>query len=589
MSSDAGKWQLDLLFEFGPVSWVIHAGVVCLTATMLFYGNPEAVWPVAWLAAMLVLSAMLAATSRAYAGRQPMSYETAERFGRRHSTLTTLVGLAWGFGALGASSYSFEYLLVYSLALGGTALGAVSSQHSFLRSCFLSLWTSVPLLAIAHLAHRFDLFGAVNAGMIVLYSAILSILTVRLHRFMQTNVTLTRSLDAKVAELVDTSRSLDLAHKAAVDASLAKSRFLAQASHDLRQPIHAIGLFTASLREESPKPRQRRLLDNIDRSLGSVSRLFGSLLDISSLDIGRVQVAPEPTALGEIIADVVRQNRAAAEEAGCELRFVGTSLWAVTDPTLLANMLQNLLSNAIRYAPRSRILIGCRRRGDRLAIIVADSGPGIAGEHIDLIFEEFYRVPGPATQSVEGLGLGLPIVRRLGALMGLDVGVVSRAPGMTVASIGGLEPAEPAKTRRARQPTYGHPLRGRRILLIDDDPTVLEATTTLLEKWGCIVHPATGLPARPTGCDAIICDFDLGEGTNGLQIIDAVRALEGRTVPAAILSGRSEAGALDAAEAAGIPYLAKPVRPAEMRGMLTEMAISAGHGAAPAAAHARSL
>ena len=589
MSSDAGKWQLDLLFELGVVSWVIHAGVVCLTATMLFYGNPQAVWPAAWLAAMLVLSTMLAATSRTYAGRQPMPYEKAERFGRKHSALTTLVGLTWGLGALGASSYSFEYLLVYSLALGGTALGAVSSQHSFLRSCFLSLWTSVPLLAIAYLAHRFDLFGAVNACMIVLYSAILSILTVRLHRFMQTNVTLTRSLGAKVAELVDTSRSLDLARKAAVDASLAKSRFLAQASHDLRQPIHAIGLFTASLREESPKPRQRRLLDNIDRSLGSVSRLFGSLLDISSLDIGRVQVAPEPTALGEIIAEVVRQNRAAAREAGCELRFVKTSLWAMTDPTLLANMLQNLLSNAIRYAPQSRILIGCRRRGNRLAIIVADSGPGIDGEHIDLIFEEFYRVPGPATQSVEGLGLGLPIVRRLGALMGLDVRVVSRTPGMTLASIDGLEPTEPAKTRRAPGQVYGHPLRGRRILLIDDDPTVLEATATLLEKWGCIVHPATGLPSQPSGCDAIICDFDLGEGANGLHIIDAVRALEGRTVPAMILSGRSEARALDAAEAAGIPYIAKPVRPAELRGMLTEMAISANPRTAPDTGHARSL
>lgn len=575
VSSDTGKWQLDLLFELGLIAWMIHAGVVCLTAIALFYGNPEAVWPGAWLAAMLALSAMLAILSRVYTTRQPMSREEARRFGTTHTALTAMVGLSWGFGALGASSYSFEYLLVYSLALGGTALGAVSSQHTFLRSCFSSLWTSVPLLANAHLMHRFDPFGAVNAGMIVLYAAILSILTVRLHGFMQANVTL--------------NRSLEQARKTAVEANLAKSRFLAQASHDLRQPIHAIGLFTASLREESLKPRQRRLLDNIDRSLGSVSRLFGSLLDISSLDIGRVQVAPEPTALGEIIADVVRQNRAAAKDAGCDVRFVRTGLWATTDPTLLASMLQNLLSNAIRYAPRSRILIGCRRRSGKLAIIVADDGPGIAGEHIDLIFEEFYRVPGPATRSVEGLGLGLPIVRRLGELMELDVQIVSRPAAGTAVSISGLVPAEPARTRRARQPTYGHPLRGRRILLIDDDPTVLEATATLLEKWGCIVQPATGLPTRPTGCDAIICDFDLGGGTNGLQIIDAVRALEGRTVPAAILSGRSEAGALDAAEAAGIPYLAKPVRPAELRGMLTEMAISAGHGAAPAAAHARSL
>jgi len=561
MDDDTDKWQLNLLFELGLIAWLIHAGVVCLAAMALFYGNPQAVWPAAWLAAMLALSAMLAILSRLYTARQPMSWERARRFGAAHTALTAMVGLNWGLGALGASHYSFEYLLVYSLALGGTALGAVSSQHTFLRSCFSSLWTSVPLLALAHLMHRFDPFGAVNAGMIVLYAAILSILTVRLHGFMQANVTL--------------NRSLELARKTAVDANLAKSRFLAQASHDLRQPIHAIGLFTASLREEPLKPAQRRLVDNIDRSIASVSRLFRSLLDISLLDIGRVQVVPEPVALGEIIADVVRQNGEAAREARCEIAFVGTGLWAKVDPALLTNMLQNLLSNAIRYAPRSRILIGCRRRGRRLAIVVADNGPGIADKHVDLIFEEFYRVPGPATQSVEGLGLGLPIVRRLGELMGLDVHVVTRPAGGTAVTIGGLVPAEPGESRRAHQPTHGHPLRGRRILLIDDDPTVLEATTALLEKWGCTVHPATGAPGEPSGCDTIICDFDLGGDMNGLQVIRAVRALEGRPVPAMILSGRSEAEALDAAEAAGIPYVAKPARPAELRGMLTDMAIAA--------------
>lgn len=572
---DADKWQFDLLFEFGLFTWSIHAGVVLLTTVALSYGSPAAVWPIIWLSAMLALSATLAAISRVYTVRRSMPLGTARRFGTVHSALTGVVGLIWGFGALGASGDSFEYLLVYSFALGGTALGAASSQHSFLRSCLLSLWTSVPLLAIAHLMHRFDPFGAVNAGMIVLYAAILSILTIRLHRFMQANVTLNRSLDAKVAELVEASQSLELARKAAVDASLAKSRFLAQASHDLRQPIHAIGLFTASLREEALRPRQRQLVDSIDRSVASVSRLFRSLLDISSLDIGRVQVAPEPVALGEIIAEVVRQNSEAAREARCEIGVVGTKLWVKVDPALLTNMLQNLLSNAIRYAPRGRILIGCRRRGGRLAIVVADNGPGIASEYIDLIFEEFYRIPGLATQSVEGLGLGLPIVRRLAELMGLDVQVVSRPAGGTAVSIDGLVPAEPAEPRRAHRPTHGHPLRGRRILLIDDDPTVLEATTTLLEKWGCTVHPATGLPTELSGCDAIICDFDLGGDMNGLQVIRAVRALESRPVPAMILSGRSEAEALDAAEAAGIPYVAKPVRPAELRGMLTEMAIAA--------------
>lgn len=570
----AEPWQVRYMFDLGAQSWLVHICVVSLTTIILAGGMPGEQWPYLWLGGMLVLSVILAFLCRTYATGKDVGDRALIRAGYAHTCLTAATGLVWAAGAFGAAAYGFNLLAVYSLTLGGTALGAVSSQHAVPRSALASVWTSVPLLGLAHAVTTKDTSGLPMASMMLLYAGILTMLTIRMHRFLVTNHELTQSLDARVQELTGTSAELQVAREQAVEANLAKSRFLAQASHDLRQPIHAIGLFTASLREEPLKPAQRRLVDNIDRSLASVSRLFRSLLDISSLDIGRVQVMPEPVALGEIIADVVRQNDEAARDARCEIRVVRTKLWAKVDPALLTNMVQNLLSNAIKYAPRSRIVIGCRRRGGRLAIVVADNGPGIASEHVDSIFEEFYRVPGHATQSVEGLGLGLPIVRRLGGLMGLDVQLVSRLAKGTAVRIGGLVPVAPAASHRPRLPTDGHPLRGRRILLIDDDPIVLEATTTLLEKWGCVVHPATGLPAQPSSFDTIVCDFDLGEGMNGLQIIEAVRGLESRPVPAIILSGRSEGEALGAAEAAGIPYVAKPLRPAELRGMLTEMAIA---------------
>lgn len=573
-AADSETWQLDLLFDLGFYAWLIHVGVVSLVAAMLIGVDPGKPWPIVWWGLMLVLSGALATISRAYVSRRPVVPDLATRLGLLHSAFTAAVGLTWGAGALAISAGSFEHLLIYSLALGGTALGAVSSQHALLRSCMLSLWTSVPMLSIAHLIHDPGFFGAVNAGMVLLYTAILSVLTIRMHSFMRTNVMLNRSLDAKVTELVETSKTLEAARKVADEASLSKSRFLAQASHDLRQPVHAIGLFTASLREESLNPPQRQLVESIDRSLQSLSRLFRSLLDVSALDVGRVQVQPEPVALGDIIADVVRQNGEIAREAGCELRTVGTRLWVETDPGLLANMLQNVVSNAMKYAPGSKIVVGCRRRGGSVGITVADRGEGIGKEHLDLVFEEFYRIGNVGTRTTEGLGLGLSIVRRLGKLMGLSVRIASSPGRGTAVSMDGFAIVERPRNKRIRKAAYNHPLRGRHVLLIDDNDDVLEATSILLERWGCIVAPVTSVPSRPHQCDTIVCDLNLGGGMGGLAAIEAVRALEGWPVPAIILSGRSEAAALDVIEAAGIPYLAKPVRPAELRGVLTGIAIT---------------
>lgn len=570
----AERWQLDYLFDFGFQAWIVHIGVVAATAGVLVGAHPDAGWPLLWAAAMALLSLALSLLARFYVRRPPAGDEAARRLGAAHTSLTFLVGIVWGLGAFGAATGEFENLLIYSLALGGTALGAVSSQHVLPRSCFVSLWTSVPLLGLAHLFHEPAFLGAVVMGMVLLYAAILSILAVRMLRFMRANVALTHSLDARLGELTQMAAELEQARAEAVDANLSKSRFLAHASHDLRQPIHAIGLFAACLRDLDLGTEAAQLVGSVDNAARSVSRLLGSLLDISRLDVGGIVPQPEPLALGELLRGIARQNADIAEANGCTLRIVPTSLWVEADPALLSAMVQNLLSNALKYAPQARILIGARRAGGSVAIEVVDTGPGIAEKDFRRIFDEFYRADRPAVRATEGLGLGLAIVRRLAELTGLDVAAASVPGRGTRLRISGLRPVAPvaeAVSRARRQ----HPLTGLRVCLIDDDAEVLSASAMLLRRWGCEVAAFRALPAGTVGCDAIVSDFDLGGETDGLDAIAAIRAAEGWDVPAAILSGRSEPETLARLARAGIPFLRKPVHPAELRALLTGFALDA--------------
>ena len=238
-------------------------------------------------------------------------------------------------------------------------------------------------------------------------------------------------------------------------ANLAKSRFLAQASHDLRQPIHSISLFTACLRDADLGHEERQLVDSIDKSLHSVSQLFRSILDMYSLDGGKVVPRTQPVALEALLQDLVRQNAEAARWAGVRIQLrVPPQLHVQADPHLLSTMVQNILSNALKYAPGRPVLLGCRRRDGRIAIEVHDQGRGIPPQHLANVFDEFYRVRQVRDRDIEGVGLGLAIVKRLAQLMGLDIRIASRLGRGTSVAIEGLQGCEAprqAPCRRARR------------------------------------------------------------------------------------------------------------------------------------------
>ncbi|EJE6498316.1 response regulator [Salmonella enterica] len=364
---------------------------------------------------------------------------------------------------------------------------------------------------------------------------------------------------------------LHKAYHEAQEASLAKSRFLAQASHDLRQPIHAISLFTACLRDAGLQMKELQMVDNIDRSLQSVSRLFKSLLDVSTLDSGKVVPKFERVRICDVVDDIVRQNSESAQRKGVDLRAVKCRAVVEVDRALLTTILQNIVSNALKYAPHGKILIGCRRRKGALTIEVHDQGPGIADEHISRIFEEFYRVRERGDKDVEGVGLGLPIVKRLAALMGMNVFLSSTVGRGTCVAVSGMQiQAISAVPAPQAAPKAAGAVKGLRVLLVEDDEDVLLATASLLRNWGCLVHAETAIPtdADKAQCDLLITDFDLGNKTTGTECIATVREMNGWKVPAVVMSGHDDARIREEIGDPEIPILSKPVRPAELRSVL---------------------
>lgn len=371
-------------------------------------------------------------------------------------------------------------------------------------------------------------------------------------------------------------RHLSMARATAFDAMQAKSRFLAQASHDLRQPIHSVGYYLDILRTTKGEDARNNLLDRIERALGSVSRLFNSLLDISRIDSGTVEVNAETIGLQQLLADIVQQNEQYALWNNVEIRYLSTKRKLHCDPALLSMMLQNLVSNAIKYSPGAKVLIGPRYQGDMVAIEIHDRGIGISDVHLPHIFKEFYRAHESGDRDTEGVGLGLAIVSRLADISGYKLEIRSQRNRGTVARIsnipissGNATNALPAKSDMVR------PLHNFHVILIEDDIDVLDATAALLRHWGCHVQAHTAPPDSVSDADVIIADYDLGNQQLGTDAIFAVRKMLGTQIPAILMTGYSEAASRKQIAEQEIRVLAKPVQPAALRSILSTLRIAA--------------
>ena len=395
-------------------------------------------------------------------------------------------------------------------------------------------------------------------------------------------VAITLSLTTLVIPLYALSlvKDVRIAKLAAEEASLAKSRFLAQASHDLRQPIHAIGLFLNGLKESRLNEDQEAIVERIDRSLEGVADLFKSLLDVSTLDSGAIEPKPRPLAISQLFADLEQQNQSAADWAGSSMRFMPSQALVRTDRALLTTIIQNLISNAIKYAPGRPILVGCRLKEETLSIWVCDRGDGIAEEYLPFLFDEFFQVREIGNRDTRGVGLGLSIVRRLASLLGLNVSIASRLGRGTTVAINGLQrwDAPDIEIEPRPQMRLAQPMQGIRIALIEDDIDVLDATAELLRQWGCEVQAFPVIPADPVACDMIITDFDVGGGLTGADYINSMRDAAGKAIPAIVMTGHNEKRVGEILNDPAIPILKKPIRPAELRSAIGSLRVQSRFG-----------
>ncbi|MBW8837900.1 MAG: hybrid sensor histidine kinase/response regulator, partial [Burkholderia sp.] len=320
----------------------------------------------------------------------------------------------------------------------------------------------------------------------------------------------------------------------AEEASLAKTRFFAAASHDLRQPLHAIGLLAASLNDSAATPAQHaKTAEHIVHNVEALNQLFNQVLDLARLESGVTQVIRLHFRLSELFERVGSQYRPQAAAKGLALRIAPTSMVVHDDPVLLERVLSNLLSNAVRYTEEGAIWLGFRRAGRTNGgyIEVRDSGIGIPEQEHERIFEEFYQVANPQRDARQGHGLGLPTVKRLVGMLGGELqlrsapgrGSVFRFPVQAGDASGIVASLNEAVTG-------GPTAQGRRVLCIDDEPSILEGLSSLLGRWGCIVQgvrdETAALAALEDGFvpDAVLCDYQLANHRTGAQALTAVRS-----------------------------------------------------------------
>jgi signal transduction histidine kinase len=359
-------------------------------------------------------------------------------------------------------------------------------------------------------------------------------------------------------------------------ANLAKSRFLAAASHDLRQPLHALGLFIAQLRGHMKSAEGGRLVDRIDAAVLAMNELFNALLDISRLDAGVLAPNVIEFPLAQLLRRIDSTFADAAREKGLSFQLVSSSAWTRSDPILLERIVLNLVSNAVRYTAAGTIVVGCRRHDDTLAIEVWDSGPGIPEDQQRNIFGEFYRLAAGNTHG--GLGLGLAIVDRLCNLLGHPIRLVSTVGKGSRFSI--TVPVAAARAQIAEPPAPSPAVdatHGKLVIVIDDDALVLESMGGLLRNWGCrVVAAATPDEAladldpdeRP---DLIICDYRLANGQSGIAAIADLRKVYGSAFPAFLISGDTSPERLREARESGHHLQHKPMGAMALRAMINRL------------------
>lgn len=537
----------------GPV-FLVAAVIAAMAAQS---EEVEPVWPVAWLALVILVLALRSIVL----GRLPDLPALPVR--RRLNIVVVLAAVSGITHSLSVGFFpflsDFERAL-QSMFLIGLCAGAVSTTAGYTPAFLAYILPTLGSLAVrwgfSDPTTRSWLESAA-AVLFVFLGLVLTALARDAFRLFR------ESFDIRLQQ-VELNERLRNALEEAESASRAKTRFLAAASHDLRQPIHGLRLFTAVLSMRALDERSRAVVKDMDGALEVLSSELDSLLDISKHDAGLVRAAKQATELRPVLERVCQTFAAEALAKGLELVMsCPHGLHANTDARLLERVLRNLVQNAIKYTAAGSVALRASASADAIEIAIADTGSGIPESEHGRVFEEFYQLANPERDHTKGLGLGLAIVKRLADLLDIHIELIS-APGAGTTFVLTLERVDvPGEAAPQQTPQPAVSLEGLRVLVVDDEAPVRAATQELLEALGCRVSAATGTEqavtaARTDRPDIVLADFRLRGGDNGIGVVIAIRALY-PGLPALIVSGDTAPERLREADAAQLTLLHKPL------------------------------
>ncbi len=528
--------QIRLSYQQG-ITLVLGAAIVAVAVTLYLWLVGEQKHSFYWLIAVWLIALIRIWCIYRYR-KCPDHKKNWRRWGTLFWVGTFFSGFVWGvWWPLFYDAYNTETLLLLTTVFAGMCAVSAISGGTY-PPTFFSF--TLPLMLPFSIMHMLDDNGTlqITGVLMLLYTFVCSVLTLRSSESY-------RELISARFQNSDLMKSLEAEKQIAENAVVEKSRFLAAASHDLRQPLHAMGLFLAALRQRSDSDAQLQIIGNMTRSTDALNSLFNSLLDVSRLDAGMVSFEPGNLSCDALLEDLHAQFQFQVHAKGLKLDFDSGGQVLYTDKVLFERVLRNLISNAVQYTEKGLITVRCSAIDEKYVLVeVSDTGIGIPNSEIDSIFNEYYQLNNPERDRSKGLGLGLAIVKRLCKLTGLRISVSSDINSGTKFEI--IVPRGKVINRRSH---YGSSIshstpEGMHMLIVDDELQVLDGMQCMLESWGCRVTRADSardaikqLSMSPGLPDLLICDYRLRDNKTGLDAVAVVNEFLATQLPAIIVTG----------------------------------------------------
>ena len=564
------KDKLDILS--GNYNAIAYANIVVSSlTTFVLFDDVSSALLLPWCAFIIILTVIRILLRNQYYRHAKSAFIDVHYWSATYTTISAISGLAWGIGAWFFITESQPHLTAFiAVAWIGMAAGTIGSQGvhlpgflAFALPLMLSLSTRITMIdGTSYTVLGFFAFS-LTGGLVSFARANQQSVQESLKLRYQ-NRFLLNQLEKNNQELQAQVKQVELANQK-------KSKFLAAASHDLRQPLQSITLFSEALKHNAHQSDDQHTLAKMCQSIEALNALFNRLLDVSRLDAGDVTRIIQPVSLNTLFEKLIQNFSVNCQQQNIELKTVATNAWVMTDPDLLFRCLSNLVHNAIQHSHGSKILIGVRRFGKKKVIVVADNGCGISSAEQAHIFEEFYQLHNPERDRNKGLGLGLAIVERTLKLLEHPLTLISKEKIGTRFNI-----ELPAATAQiAPQPIQATTAKlhfnRQKVLVIDDEQDIRDAMTILLTQWNLEVRTVADKPSllklidTEYTPDVVISDYRLPDKVTGSELIQALNQARQIKIPAMLITGDTDPSRIAEARSTGLVLLHKPIQPAKLR------------------------